>query len=640
MLPSFVQNSRLMKLKKTNFEKGSLFLLLIFLISGLWLVVKFGDFNSQFSGLKQYDSTDVSEQSCVQCHVQFDGFSKFHDPKLIGCVVCHLGNPMESDKTAAHKDMVLIPGNLNNAKKTCGTCHPNELDKIEHSLMTTNSGLVAVDKYVFGEVDSPDHPFDIRELEHSQADDHLRNLCANCHLGAEKSDLGPIDQLSRGGGCNACHLNYSKEASSQLSTYIESNREVLPTVHPATNIQITDEHCFGCHSRSSRISTNYMGWHETLLDAKEAMGIDSLRVFEDKRVYQYVSDDVHHSKGMLCIDCHSSHEVMGDGKAHLHEEDAVALSCADCHVQDTPNTLTYDALDAESKLVFMHRNYDHADRPIVKVARDGHPLVNTFINDHGQVIVIGKKEGKQFVAKKQRKECSKEAAHQSVSCASCHSQWAPRCIGCHNSYDPQATGYDLLDKKMIEGTWLEHVFEFDQGLPSLGVRIGLNGKTFEPAIPGMILSIDPTQHPDTTDKNVSFHRLYAPNAPHTTSKEVRSCNSCHTDPSALGYGKGVLTFVQHGRSGNWYFEPDYEANPIDGLPEDAWIPFLKDPKEGSYSTRSDFRPLNSTEQKNMLRVGTCLQCHQPESEVMTTALKTGIKPLLMNMGEQCALPDF
>ena len=606
----------------------------------VWLGMKYDFFDQeQIKASPDYVTLNVSEESCVQCHGNIQGFSKFHDPALIGCVACHSGNAAADDKLIAHQDMFVIPGNLNNAAKTCGTCHQDELYKIEHSLMTTNSGLVAVDKYIFGETDSPDHHFDIRKLGHSQADDHLRDLCANCHLGAEKTSLGPITQLSRGGGCNACHLNYSEKAKAQLDDYMASNKEKLPQMHPSTDIMMGDEHCFGCHSRSSRISTNYMGWHETLLDQNEVTDTSSYKVFDDKRVYEYKGGDVHHTKGLLCIDCHSSHEVMGDGKTYLHEEDAVSLSCADCHYKDEPFTMPYDSLDKESLLVFMHRNYEHSDKEMLMVREDQHPLVNTFLED-GQVYLLGKKDGKKHLINKQSETCSRDAAHQSLSCASCHSQWAPRCIGCHNSYDDMKQGYDLLEKRMTRGTWIEHVYEFDAGLPAMGVRMEAGEKKIEPAIPGMILTIDHSKHKDSLLQDTSFSRLYAPNAPHTISGQARDCASCHTDPAAIGYGKGKLNYVIGETSGAWFFEPEYALNSYDGLPEDAWIPFLKEFDANKVSTRTDFRPLNLEEQRQILTVGACLQCHKGDSKIMNESLKTGLNPLLLKLSDKCLLPEF
>ena len=37
-------------------------------------------------------------------------------------------------------------------------------------------------------------------------------------------------------------------------------------MHPSVSLTVSDNHCFGCHSRSGRISTNYQGWHETTIE--------------------------------------------------------------------------------------------------------------------------------------------------------------------------------------------------------------------------------------------------------------------------------------------------------------------------------------------------------------------------------------
>ena len=585
---------------------------------------------------------NIDKESCLNCHSGTKGYSAYHNPKLIGCASCHLGNTTSMNKDESHKGMILIPGNLSNATKTCGKCHPNELAKIENSLMTTNSGLVAVDKYIFGEANIPDNHYHIKDIKNSVADKHIRDLCANCHLGAEKKELGEITQLSRGGGCNACHLNYSEEAKNDLQNYLASNKKELPKFHPATNIFVKNESCFGCHSRSSRISTNYEGWQETLLDEKDVNKKEGFKVFEDKRVYKYIGEDLHHNKGLLCVDCHSSHEVMGDGKKYTHAEQAVKLQCSDCHFKDKLNTASYSSLDAESLLVFLHRDYKHSDKQIITVKKDKHPLVNTFVNSTGKAFLIGKKDGKIHELKPQSEVCSRDNAHKNVSCATCHSSWTSRCIGCHNEFDKdEPRAFDLLDKKFGKGQWKEHVAEFLSSLPAMGVRENSEGKLIEPAIPGMIMTIDKGSYTGEIGKDVSFHRLYAPNSPHTTVKAVRDCKSCHSNSATLGYGKGELTYKIENGFGKWHFTPEYASNPNDNLPEDAWIPFLKDVKKGVInSTRLDFRPFKVKEQQQLLLVGACLQCHKDDSKIMQQSLIVGINPLLNKLSKNCILPTW
>ena len=621
---------------KDIFTKKILLFLLVFFSILTYFFIRNVDFNIKGKKKIETDYTKIESntESCFNCHAQMTGFSKYHDPKNIGCASCHLGNINSNEKDEAHKGMILIPGNLSNAEATCGKCHINELKKIEKSLMTTNSGIVAVDKFIFGEANSPNYHYNIKDIQFSAADKHLRDLCANCHLGAEKKEFGKITELSRGGGCTACHLNYSEKAASELAGYLNSEKAELPKIHPSTDIFISDKHCYGCHSRSSRISTNYQGWYETLLNEENVIGKKDFKVAEDKRVYAYKGEDIHHAKGMLCVDCHSSHEVMGDGKTYTHEEDAVHLQCSDCHVKQKPNTINYNELDIESSLVFLHRDYKHTDKKMLKVEEDGHPLVNTYVDENGEVYLIGKKDGKKHLIKKQPEVCARDKAHTNLACSTCHSQWTPRCIGCHNTYDKNDNGYDLLDKKYITGKWSEHVFEFSADQPSLGVRIDSSGYTVEPAIPGMILTIDHQSFSDNKNDKTTFHRLYAPNSPHTTIKEVRDCKSCHSNPMAIGYGKGKLNY----NNGIWEFKPEYAPNSNDGLPEDAWIPFLEDPKANIVSTRTNFKPLSIKQQKRILLVGACLQCHKDDSKVMQQTLYNNFDSILKKISDKCILP--
>lgn len=623
------------------FSKKIFPVLIITVVIVVFLILKFGN-NSVNPDTKEklYTSVSGNKESCFLCHDQKSGYSAYHDPQNIGCTGCHLGNPSSEDKEEAHHNMVLIPGNLSDADQTCGKCHVEELKKIKKSLMTTNSGLIAVDKFIFGEADSPDHHYHVKDLKFSKTDMHLRSLCMNCHLGAEKKEFGKIDEMSRGGGCNACHLNYSEKALNDLDQYIASAKKTLPKFHPSTDIFVSNEHCYGCHSRSSRISTNYEGWQETLMDSLDITGKKDYKQVADGRVYKFQGADVHHSKGLLCVDCHSSHEVMGNGKEFLHEEKAVSLECSDCHYKDQPKTVDYKDLDAESLLVFLHRKYQHQDKKMLAVKKDGHPLVNTFADDNGDIFLIGKGDQKLHPVKKQSEVCARDQAHEDLACSSCHSQWAPRCIGCHNAFEKNAkNAYDLLDKKMVKDHWVEYVSEFGAELPAMGVRENSEERKIEPAIPGMIMTIDHSSFEDSAEENTSFHRLYAPNSPHTTTREVRSCKSCHTDPAAIGFGMGELKYSTETGKGKWTFKPAYGNNPNDGLPEDAWIPFLGQQKAKVVSTRTDFRPFTVEEQKRILLVGACLQCHEEDSKIIKQTLTLGLDPVLLKISKRCILPE-
>ncbi len=617
-----------------------------------------------FSDVKfsEYSEKDIPvignhREACMVCHKGVTGFSKAHDPEAIGCASCHLGNPFTLNKKMAHRTMVLIPGNLIIAKQTCGTtdCHPDIVDRIGKTLMTTNSGIVSVDRFVFGETNSPDIHSDIETIGHTAADEHLRDLCANCHLGKEKTETGAVDQLSRGGGCTACHLNYSDRAKEMHNRYIagSKNDSLLPKVHPSLDLNASNDHCFGCHSRSGRISTNYEGWHETMLEEKDVKGKDGYRVLQDKRVFEFVSDDIHHQKGIDCIDCHNSYETMGDGKVYLHEENQVKTKCEDCHLVNEPELISYDSLDAESKKIVDILKLFSDDKNMIRGANSKVSLINTYV-DSGKVMMVGKISKKKFEVKPPAPICMRNKVHKSLTCSSCHTSWAPQCIGCHNQFDSRVEGLDLLSNKMVKGQWIEYVGKFFAEPPTLGVREGKE-KKIEPGIPGMILTINKDSYtissqqsnPDSANQNIIFHRLYAPTSPHTTSAKGRSCKSCHNDPLAIGYGRGTLTYTVSDKKGNWNFVPEYAPNKYDGLPEDAWIEFpfnssgtLKSSDEYSGSTRTDFRPFTIEEQKKILTVGACLTCHEENSAVMQKSLNFEFKEYVKKISEKCVLPVY
>ena len=588
-------------------------------------------------------------EGCLFCHNDVNGFSPAHNPQAIGCVSCHLGNPFSLDKNDAHSGMILIPGNLNTAKRTCGTsnCHSNITDRIQNTLMTTLSGMISVDRYTFGESDSLNSFHRISNIDHSLAYNHLRNLCASCHLCGIKKETGPITQLSRGGGCNACHLNYDKKSLNALNTYKRTGYVAgdtsKPLMHPSLSVKINDGHCFGCHSRSGRISTNYEGWRETFLAHNQVDTSKGFRILEDGRVFAKTQDDVHHAKGMSCIDCHTSYETMGNGNVYLHEEDQTQVRCADCHFNGKPKTISYKQLDAESQKIAELRKYNQKDRRFLTIKKSGCPLINTYINKDNKPELITKNGNKTLPLQPPSFVCTEGKGHENLSCKSCHTSWSPQCIGCHTQYNPDGESYDLLDNKYVKGAWEETPSDYLAEPPVLGVRTtvtksGMKKETVETFIPGMILTIKKKDiNPNSkSDKNLIFRRMYAPAFSHTITKQSRSCQSCHNNPLAIGYGRGKLEYVKVGKFGRWKFTPKYPLSYYDALPEDAWIGFLRT-RMNYAATRTNVRPFNVEEQKNILTVGACLTCHKQNSRPIKLFLLGGKMP---KVSSKCLLPRW
>ncbi|MEI7421228.1 MAG: multiheme c-type cytochrome [Prolixibacteraceae bacterium] len=575
-------------------------------------------FNSTLKALP----ANQKPESCLLCHSGMKGLSDSHNPLSTGCFACHGGDPFSPDKQRSHKNMFRVPGDFSNVRQTCGTqdCHAEIARRIQNSLMATQSGIIGVDKFVFGETKSLNDTFRVASLGHSAADTHLRNLCAGCHLGKEKSATGNAGWLGRGGCCNACHLRYDASATASMKLMQSGGSQI----HSAIDIRVSNDQCKSCHSRSGRISLSYEGWNETSL--KTAKDTIHYKVLPDERVLEFVQADIHHQKGMACIDCHTSYELMGDGKSHRHKEDAVSVQCVDCHPTGKPSTISLENLkDRESQMIAGLRKYDPKSK-IVVTATGRQALLNTSVSPTGQVFLTDKLNGQLHLSKPQSPVCSKGKGHDRLTCQSCHTAWVPQCIGCHNTFEKETSGYDLLTGKTTKGTWVEYAGKNYAELPVLGVNEN-NGGHVVTAMPGMIMTIEK-----------QFYRLYAPASGHTTQREARSCKSCHNDPLALGFGRGELRYEISGGRGIWRFAPMFALNPNDKQPEDAWTGLLKEALK-PFATREDLRPFNVQEQQRILEVGSCLTCHEGKSQVMLAALDD-FRQTLAKRKKACVAPSW
>lgn len=565
-------------------------------------------------------------EGCLICHGTVTGLSAAHSPQAVGCASCHAGNPFALDRRMAHAGLILVPGNLRVADRTCGTpqCHPAIVDRVRRSIMTTMAGVIGVDRAVWGEGAKSPAPPDIGSLGNSPADTHLRQLCASCHLGTVKKGPGRVDEESRGGGCTACHLTYGRPALDELRRYeaiaqVRGDR-VPPSAHPDVSLAVTDDHCFGCHSRSGRISLGYEGWHETQLARPDAASGRRYRTLQDGRVLVYVGADVHQARGMACIDCHTSREAMGDGVLHRRHWEQESVGCEDCH--PTGRTTATVTLDPESARILALRNRAAADTRFLVTADGGQPLVNTVVKNAQAPWLWSKVSGDRLELRRPAADCL-ASAHRRLSCITCHAAWSPRCVGCHTRFDGAAEAFDHVEGRDVRGGWIEEGREFVAEPPTLGGRSRAVGgapapESVDPFIPGMVLTID-RNRTGKPAPDLVFRRLYARTFSHTVSKAGRSCESCHNDPVALGYGSGRLTYDRVGGAGRWRFEPDHPRSGQDGLPADAWIGFLQTRSSG-VSTRADVSPFTVDEQKRILTVGACLTCHPPGSRPMREAL--------------------
>ena len=590
-------------------------------------------------------------EGCLACHGRVKGLEGAHAPAAIGCASCHAGVKRATDKEAAHAGMVLIPGNLADAAKTCGQagCHDSIVPRVERSIMATMAGVIAVDREALGEPAMPDGRIPhANRLGHGVADSHLRELCVGCHLGQVKPEWGPIGQESQGGGCNACHLEYAPDAAKAVAAYAKlpkAERKEIPNLHPTLTVNRRNGHCFGCHSRSGRIALSYEGWNELREEtgdnaaptAGKRVEGEKLRKLDDGRFVEKIVADVHHERGMECIDCHTANELMGAGGEVLRKSQQQRIGCEDCHAAKLVSVAP-EFIDAESKLLHKLRGWTLAPGQKMGTTRDGEPLVNVVVEEGKGARLLRKRTGQALALKAPASACTQGKGHGRLSCASCHTAWAPRCNTCHTEFDPKDEGFDHAAQKWVKGTWNETAGPFEPTLPTLGVlRDGDARGAIDTFVPGMIMTFDRNKE-EGKPRDIVFRRLYAKLHSHTTRREARSCESCHADSLALGFGKGKLRYAVSGTTGRWQFTPEKKASPHDGLPEDAWTGFLK-AREGMVSTREGARPFSVAEQRRILTVGACLACHAGDSPVMKRALED-FEGTLSRKSARCALPSW
>jgi hypothetical protein len=479
-------------------------------------------------------STALAGERCLDCHLEASrGHITAHRFGKAPCTTCHAGDGQAALVEDAHEGLIAFPGNLDNAARTCGNCHAGQLAGVVESPMHRGHGMVRITREVMGEPTEGDRSNDLQSLGHGPADSLLRKLCASCHLGQRKQRHALDVTRDRGGGCLACHVNaYPEDA------------------HPRIDAQVEDGRCFGCHSRSGRISLSYPGLVETT--AQETTGAGHYARLMDGRLVQHTAADAHQRAGLACIDCHTGRGLMGQIRV---EADGTDIACSDCHA-NTNSRITRADCPQGQQAAPTHISFAVTpDQPFL-TTRHGTPLWHIEVTENGLRLHLKLQDRRVMIPQIDTDHFPLPEAHEHLSCDACHSQWAPQCHGCHLTYDRSERQWDHAERAFSPGTWRERRWGVRHGAPTLGI----NGEAqVVPVVPGMIMTIE---HPDWEAPR--FVRHFAALSPHTTGP-ARSCESCHRSSMAVGLGSGRLEVDAAKVS----FQPALPPGP-DGLPADAW----------------------------------------------------------------------
>jgi len=80
---------------------------------------------------------------------------------------------------------------------------------------------------------------------------------------------------------------YSDEATGSMKRMQSNTMQKAGEIHPTIDIQVSNDRCLSCHSRSGRISLSYEGWNETN-EGTKANSIVKSKVLPDKRLLEFV----------------------------------------------------------------------------------------------------------------------------------------------------------------------------------------------------------------------------------------------------------------------------------------------------------------------------------------------------------------
>ncbi len=273
--------------------------------------------------------TQLQLKGCRACHSDIKHDS-FHD---FSCTECHSGNPDSKDRTGAHTQLVAQPAHPSSMEKMCGQCHPDQVRASRDSLHFTLQNETNLIRKQFGAVETLSNLIEIPQsalptTRQELVDDMLRRRCLRCHV-YTAGDGYPSTQ--RGTGCASCHLKFI-EGSLVSHEFIR-----IPG----------DNQCQSCHygnfvgaDYSGRFEHDFNEEYRTPYTTQE----DYFRPYGVE--YHRLVPDIHQQRGLACVDCHSSHQLVSDGMSEN-------LQCATCHLwdADNPNSLPENLIVKNNRLV-------------------------------------------------------------------------------------------------------------------------------------------------------------------------------------------------------------------------------------------------------------------------------------------------
>jgi hypothetical protein len=578
------------------------------------------------------------DSQCERCHVGLELASDSHGD----CIACHGGDVTLSDKKAAHASMY-GPRNPSDPEfwdETCGKCHDYQLRRLKSNLMFTNTGFIKNIRLTWegGEeglyATSAQQQFDaqgkpvqlrsVRELD-NLAGELYRKYCALCHVGVESTQSW---RGSHASGCAACHFPFNDNGTYQGNDLSLRNKWPHSETHRMEPLP-TNTVCIRCHNRSGRIALSYQGMNDGNNGGVPVRNaFPGPEVISGSRNVTQIQADIHHEKGLECIDCHTSRDVMGDGYAYENMYLQTEVSCEDCHGSALELPKVQIVARENDEALRESRSYQqqvYSGDTLVLTSK-GRPYSNVFYRD-GKVVVVGKRDGREHISKVITGTPEHQiAGHERMECYACHSAAVPQCFGCHTQYDQSQQGMDYVIGRKTRGSFSET--EDYRSLYPFPLALDQRGK-IAPLTPGcqtFVTVLDADGEAQLEEYVSTFkgekQLRFAPFYSHNTAAKAVGCSECHANPAFLGFGQHVV----EGQS----VESTLLCEKADNLPLDGFMVMQQgDVQSFSGVVREHSRALNDQEVHRILAVNQCLVCHdQPKDPIYQ-------QPLDYNRVEEC-----
>ena len=207
----------------------------------------------------------------------------------------------------------------------CLTCHPKKMEQCAKSNHFTHKNEINITRKAWGIRDSNltlqtlPHPNKNIEKPQDLVDDFLRRKCLKCHLTSQT--INPTNNL-----CLACHNPHNNKFDSKVA-------------------KPTQEKCLKCHNNEF-IGTDYLGLFPHDYDKAYRSPLSKDGYYPERPYgidYHHLNSDIHHQKGLTCIDCHkNSQNKSWENKVDCkschqnisqknHKNYHNTLSCNSCH---------------------------------------------------------------------------------------------------------------------------------------------------------------------------------------------------------------------------------------------------------------------------------------------------------------------